>query len=95
MGPRIGPVLSVDTKTWSRLNRRRHSSPYLPSIVHELSGSIKGGPAYLPVLLKTEAITTGAIMEALPGLLEGMSEFGFTSAIDMGAPSATEDICDS
>jgi len=49
----------------------------------------------LPVLLKTEAITTGAIMEALPGLLEGMSEFGFTSAIDMGAPSATEDICDS
>ena len=59
-----------------------------------ISGSVKGGPAHLPILVKTEAITTEGIMEALPVLLEGMSEFGFTSAIDMGAPFATEAIFD-
>ena len=56
----------------------------------QLSGSVKGGPAHLPILVKTEAITTDAIMTALPDLLEGMSEFGFTSAIDMGMPFAAE-----
>jgi predicted amidohydrolase YtcJ len=61
----------------------------------ELSGSVKGGPAHLPILVKTKAITTDDIMKALPDLLEGMSEFGFTTAIDMGAPFATEAIFDS
>ena len=60
----------------------------------ELSGSIKGGPAHLPVLIATEAITSEGIMNSLPVLLEGMSEFGFTAAIDMGAPFATEAIFD-
>lgn len=61
----------------------------------ELSGSIKGGPAHLPVLVATGAITSEGIMKSLPVLLEGLSEFGFTAAIDMGAPFATEAIFDS
>jgi predicted amidohydrolase YtcJ len=40
----------------------------------------------------TEAITSEGIMNALPVLLEGMSEFGYTTAIDMGAPFASEAI---
>lgn len=68
---------------------------YVKNDKGELSGSVKGGPAHLPILVKTEAITVDGIMEALPLLLEGMSEFGFTTAIDMGAPFATEAIYDS
>ena len=68
---------------------------YVKNEKGELSGSVKGGPAHLPILVKTEAITAESIMEALPVLLEGMSEFGFTTAIDMGAPFATEAIFDS
>lgn len=68
---------------------------YVKNDKGELSGSVKGGPAHLPILVKTEAITTEGIMEAMPVLLEGMSEFGFTTAIDMGAPFATEAIFDS
>ena len=68
---------------------------YVKNEKGELSGSVKGGPAHLPILVGTEAITAEAIMEALPVLLEGLSEFGFTSAIDMGAPFATEAIFDS
>jgi predicted amidohydrolase YtcJ len=68
---------------------------YVKNEEGELSGSVKGGPAHLPILVKTEAITSEAIMESLPLLLEGMSEFGFTAAIDMGAPFATEAIFDS
>ena len=68
---------------------------YVKNEKGELSGSVKGGPAHLPILVKTEAITTEGIMEALPALLEGMTEFGFTTAIDMGAPFAAEAIYDS
>ena len=68
---------------------------YVKNEKGELSGSIKGGPAHLPVLVATEAITSEGIMNSLPVLLEGISEFGFTTAIDMGAPFATEAIFDS
>ena len=67
---------------------------YVKNEKGELSGSIKGGPAHLPVLVATEAITSEGIMNSLPVLLEGLSEFGFTAAIDMGAPFATEAIFD-
>ena len=60
----------------------------------EPSGFVKGGPAHLPILMATEAITSEGIMNALPMILEGLSEFGFTTAIDMGAPFATEAIFD-
>ncbi len=56
----------------------------------ELSGWIKGGPAHIPVLEKIGAITPEAIKSSIPPLLEGLSEFGFTSAIDMGAPFGAE-----
>ena len=59
-----------------------------------LSGSVKGGPAHLRILVATEAISSEGIMNALPVLLEGLSEFGFTTAIDMGSPFATEAIFD-
>ncbi len=67
---------------------------YVKNEQGELSGWVKGGPAHLPILVKTGAITSDAIMASMPVLLEGMSEFGFTSAIDMGAPFATEAIYD-
>ena len=67
---------------------------YVKNDKGELSGSVKGGPAHLPILVATEAITSENIMNSLPALLEGLSEFGFTTAIDMGSPFATEAIFD-
>ena len=60
----------------------------------ELSGWIKGAPASLPVLNATKAITAEGLMTKLPDVLEGLSEFGFTSAIDMGMPFAAEEAFD-
>ena len=56
----------------------------------EATGAIKGAPAYIPVSNAIGAITAESMMSSLPAVVEGMSEFGFTSAIDMGAPIATE-----
>ena len=56
----------------------------------DATGAIKGGPAYIPVSNAVGAITAESMMSSLPGVIEGMSEFGFTSAIDMGAPIATD-----
>lgn len=51
----------------------------------EATGAIKGAPAHMPVLSAIEGITPESITSALTKVFEGMSEFGFTSAIDMGA----------
>jgi predicted amidohydrolase YtcJ len=56
----------------------------------EPTGSIQGGPAHFPVQDAIQAITVESIGLSTPAVLEGMSEFGFTSAIDMGAPIATD-----
>ena len=56
----------------------------------EATGAIKGGPAYISVLNDTDAITAESVAQTLPSVVEGLSEFGFTSAIDMGAPFATK-----
>ncbi len=63
---------------------------YVKNEKGELSGWIKGGPAYIPVLNATEAITAESMMASMPDVLEGLSEFGFTAAIDMGIPFSTE-----
>ena len=63
---------------------------YVKNDKGELSGWIKGGPAHIPVLEKIRAITPEAIRASIPPLLEGLTEFGFTSAIDMGAPFGSE-----
>ncbi len=67
---------------------------YVKNAGGELSGWVKGGPAHLPILVGTNAITQEGIMSSLPNLLEGLSEYGFTTVIDMGAPFATEAIFD-
>ena len=56
----------------------------------EPSGSVKGGPAHLPILVATEAITAESMRESIPPVLEGLTEFGYTSAMDLGSPIATE-----
>ena len=56
----------------------------------QATGAIKGGPAYMPMAVAIGAITAESMAAALPSVIEGLSEFGFTSAIDMGAPIATE-----
>lgn len=54
------------------------------------TGWIKGSPASLPVLRAIEAIPPSAMLASIPEVLEGLTEFGFTAAIDMGNPIATE-----
>ena len=54
------------------------------------TGTLKGSPASLPVIRATQAITLADIERTLPRLLEGLSEYGFTAAMDFGNPIATE-----
>lgn len=57
----------------------------------ETTGAIKGGPAHIPVSVAIGAITAESMASSLPEVIEALSEFGFTSAIDMGAPIATSE----
>ncbi len=57
----------------------------------EATGAVKGGPAHAPIAVATNAITAETMAAALPNIVEGLSEFGFTTAVDMGAPIATEE----
>lgn len=57
----------------------------------EATGAVKGVPAYLPIIEATQAITLEAMRSSIPDVLEGLTEFGFTSAMDLGSPLATED----
>lgn len=54
------------------------------------TGTIKGSPASVPVVRATGAITANDIERSLPGILSGLSEYGFTAAMDFGNPIATE-----
>lgn len=56
----------------------------------EPTGAIRGGPAHIPVSDAIGAITAESMASSLPSVVEGLNEFGFTSAIDMGSPIATE-----
>ena len=62
---------------------------YVRDSAGEATGAIKGGPAHAPVAIATGAITAESMAAAIPSVLEGLSEFGFTTAIDMGVPIAT------
>ena len=57
----------------------------------EPTGAVKGGSAHFPIMEATEAVTAEAIKVTLPEILEGLSELGFTSVMDLGAPIATEE----
>ena len=56
----------------------------------EATGAVRGGPAHAPIAVATGAITAESMSKAMPDVFEGLSEFGFTAAIDMGAPIATD-----
>jgi predicted amidohydrolase YtcJ len=56
----------------------------------EATGAIKGVPAYLPVLNAIEAVTAETIRGSIPSVIEGLTEFGYTSAMDLGAPFGAE-----
>lgn len=56
----------------------------------EPTGSVKGGPAHAPIAVATRAITAEGIAAALPRVAEALGEYGFTTAIDMGVPIATD-----
>ena len=63
---------------------------YVRDASGEATGAIKGGPAHFPVLTATDAITADSMRASIPLVLEGLSEFGFTSAMDLGSPLAPE-----
>lgn len=54
------------------------------------TGTIKGSPASVPMLRATKVITAADIERSLPRILAGLSEYGFTAAMDFGNPIATE-----
>ncbi|MFM1811845.1 MAG: hypothetical protein RLZZ336_783, partial [Cyanobacteriota bacterium] len=54
------------------------------------TGTIKGSPASVPMLRATGVITAADIERSLPRILSGLSEYGFTAAMDFGNPIATE-----
>lgn len=56
----------------------------------EPTGSIKGGPASLPVIRAVQAITAASIMASIPAVTAGLSAFGFTTALECGNPLFTE-----
>ena len=62
---------------------------YVRDASGEATGAVKGGPAHVPIAVATGAITAASMAASLPNVVEGLSELGFTSAIDMGAPIAT------
>ncbi len=63
---------------------------YVRDASGEPTGAIRGGPAHIPVSDAIGAITAESMAASLPSVVEGLNEFGFTSAIDMGSPIATE-----
>ena len=54
------------------------------------TGTIKGSPASVPVVRATQVITAADIERSLPKILAGLSEYGFTAAMDFGNPIASE-----
>jgi len=54
------------------------------------SGTIKGSPASVPVVRATNVVTAADIERVLPRVLSGLSEYGFTAAMDFGNLIATE-----
>lgn len=72
------------TKTTKDVN----GGQYIRDDNGEATGAVKGGPAYFPILTATEAITAEAMRSSIPDVVEGLSEFGFTSAMDLGSPLA-------
>jgi len=54
------------------------------------TGTIKGSPASVPVVRATEVITAADIERSLPRILSGLSEYGFTAAMDFGNLIATD-----
>ena len=63
---------------------------YVRDSAGNLTGTIKGSPASVPVLRATKVITAADIERSLPRILAGLSEYGFTAAMDFGNPIATE-----
>jgi predicted amidohydrolase YtcJ len=63
---------------------------YVRGVDGKPTGAINGAPAHVPVSDAIGAITAESMGGSIPLVLEGLSEFGFTSAIDMGTPIATE-----
>lgn len=54
------------------------------------TGTIKGSPASVPVVRATGVVTAADIERSLPKILAGLSEYGFTAAMDFGNLIATE-----
>jgi predicted amidohydrolase YtcJ len=54
------------------------------------TGTMKGSPASVPVVRATNVVTAADIERVLPRVLSGLSEYGFTAAMDFGNPIATE-----
>ena len=69
-------------------------SVYLRDVNGSPTGAIKGSGATVPIVLATGAITVDAVADAIAGVVEGMSAYGFTAAFDMGNPVASRTALD-
>ncbi len=56
----------------------------------EPNGALKGGTAHIMVQDLLPVFTAESLQEALPTVMEGMNELGFTAGLDMGALIAPE-----
>ncbi len=85
----------VNSKTLEALGYDKDTADPPGGIISRLpngepNGSLKGAPAHLRTQDVIRVFTAESIKAALPGVLEGMNEYGFTSATDMGVPIAPE-----
>lgn len=69
-------------------------SVYLRDADGAPTGAIKGSGATVPIVLATGAISVDAVADAIAGIVEGMSAYGFTAAFDMGNPVAARPALD-
>ena len=85
----------VNSKTLEKAGITRESEApaggrYERNEAGELTGILTGSAAYGPVMKTIEAIPASKLRESVQPLLEGLSELGFTTCIDMGMPFAEE-----
>lgn len=64
---------------------------YARDAAGEPTGWIVGSPASVPILKTLKAVDEESVLAILPNLVRGLTEFGFTAAMDYGSPVGTEE----
>ena len=74
----------------TKATRNPQGGEYVRDSTGNPTGTIKGSPASVPVVRATGVITAADLERSLPKILSGLSEYGFTAAMDFGNPIASE-----